>query len=238
MRPSRRQPDQLRTVRITRRYTRHAEGSVLIECGDTRVICTAGIDDKVPPFLKGKEQGWLTAEYGMLPRSTGTRTDREAARGKQSGRTQEIQRLIGRALRAVVDLDKIGERTLQVDCDVIQADGGTRTASITGAFIAVHDAVSYLLEKKLLAVSPVLDFVAAVSVGVYQGVPVLDLDYDEDSACDTDMNVVMTGSGGLVEVQGTAEGNPFTRAEMNAMLDLAQQGIQQLIAAQKAALKN
>ena len=238
MRPSRRQPDQLRAVRITRRYTRHAEGSVLIECGDTRVICTAGIDDKVPPFLKGKEQGWLTAEYGMLPRSTGTRTDREAARGKQSGRTQEIQRLIGRALRAVVDLDKIGERTLQVDCDVIQADGGTRTASITGAFIAVHDAVSYLLEKKLLAVSPVLDFVAAVSVGVYQGVPVLDLDYDEDSACDTDMNVVMTGSGGLVEVQGTAEGNPFTRAEMNAMLDLAQQGIQQLIAAQKAALKN
>jgi len=238
MRPSKRQPDQLRDIRITRGYTRHAEGSVLIECGDTRVICTASIDDKVPPFLRGKGRGWLTAEYGMLPRSTNTRTDREAARGKQSGRTQEIQRLIGRALRAVVDLDKIGERTLQLDCDVLQADGGTRTASITGAFVAVHDAVSRMLEQKLLAASPILDFIAAVSVGVYQGVPVLDLDYDEDFACDTDMNVVMTGSGGLVEVQGTAEGHPFTRTEMNAMLDLAQKGIQQLIAAQKVALKN
>jgi len=238
MRPSKRQPDQLRDIRITRGYTRHAEGSVLIECGDTRVICTASIDDKVPPFLRGKGRGWLTAEYGMLPRSTNTRTDREAARGKQSGRTQEIQRLIGRALRAVVDLDKIGERTLQLDCDVLQADGGTRTASITGAFVAVHDAVSHMLEQKLLAASPILDFIAAVSVGVYQGVPVLDLDYDEDFACDTDMNVVMTGSGGLVEVQGTAEGHPFTRTEMNAMLDLAQKGIQQLIAAQKVALKN
>ena len=237
MRPSKRQPDQLRNIRITRRYTRHAEGSVLIECGDTRVICTASIDDKVPPFLKGKGQGWLTAEYGMLPRSTNTRSDREAARGKQSGRTQEIQRLIGRALRAVVDLGKLGERTLQLDCDVIQADGGTRTAGITGAFVAVHDAVSFMLGKKLLAASPILDFVAAVSVGVHQGVPVLDLDYDEDAACDTDMNVVMTGSGGLVEVQGTAEGKPFTRTEMNALLDLAQQGIRQLIAAQQAALK-
>jgi ribonuclease PH len=237
MRPSKRQPDQLRDIRITRRYTRHAEGSVLIECGETRVICTASIDDKVPPFLKGKGQGWLTAEYGMLPRSTNTRGVREAARGRQSGRTQEIQRLIGRALRAVVDLAGLGERTLQIDCDVIQADGGTRTAAITGAFVAVHDAVSHMLGEKLIAASPLLDFVAAVSVGVYQGTPVLDLDYDEDSACDTDMNIVMTGGGGLVEVQGTAEGKPFTRAEMNAMLDLAQKGIQQLIAAQKAALK-
>ena len=237
MRPSKRQPDELRNLRITRRYTRHAEGSVLIECGDTRVLCTASVEEKVPPFLKGKGQGWLTAEYGMLPRSTNTRSDREAARGKQSGRTQEIQRLIGRALRAVVDLKKIGERTLQLDCDVIQADGGTRTASITGAFVAVHDAVDYLLDKKLLMTSPILDFVAAVSVGVYQGTPVLDLDYIEDSTSDTDMNVVMTGSGGLVEVQGTAEGEPFSRAQMNAMLDLADKGIQQLIAAQKAAVK-
>jgi ribonuclease PH len=238
MRPSKRQPDQLRDVRITRGYTRHAEGSVLIEFGDTKVVCTVSTEDKVPPFLKGKGQGWLTAEYGMLPRATNTRSDREAARGKQSGRTQEIQRLIGRALRAVVDLSRLGERTLQIDCDVLQADGGTRTASITGAFVAVHDAVGQLLEKNLLAATPILDFVAAVSVGIYRGVPVLDLDYDEDSACDTDMNVVMTGSGGLVEVQGTAEGKPFSRAEMDAMLDLAQKGIMQLIAAQKAALKN
>jgi len=237
MRPSQRQPNQLREVRITRGYTRHAEGSVLIEFGDTKVVCTVSTEDKVPPFLKGKGQGWLTAEYGMLPRATNTRSDREAARGKQSGRTQEIQRLIGRALRAVVDLSRLGERTLQIDCDVIQADGGTRTAGITGAFVAVHDAVGRLLEKNLLAATPILDFVAAVSVGIYRGVPVLDLDYDEDSACDTDMNVVMTGSGGLVEVQGTAEGKPFSRAEMDAMFDLAQQGIAQLIAAQKAALK-
>ncbi len=236
MRPSGRAAHQLRNIRITRRYTRHAEGSVLIECGDTQVICTASIEDKVPGFLKGKGQGWLTAEYGMLPRSTGTRMDREAARGKQSGRTQEIQRLIGRALRAVVDLQKLGERTLQLDCDVIQADGGTRTASITGAFVAVHDAVGVLLEKKLMSTTPILDFVAAISVGVYQGMPVLDLDYAEDSACDTDMNIVMTGSGGLVEVQGTAEGKPFSRTEMNAMLDLAQQGIRDLIAAQRSAL--
>ena len=237
MRPSRREPDQLRNIRITRGYTRYAEGSVLIECGDTKVVCTVSIDDKVPPFLRGKGRGWLTAEYGMLPRATNTRSDREAARGRQSGRTQEIQRLIGRALRAVVDLSSLGERTLQIDCDVIQADGGTRTASITGAFVAVHEAVGCLLEKKLITVSPILDFVAAVSVGVYQGTPVLDLDYDEDSACDTDMNIVMTGSSGLVEVQGTAEGKPFSRAEMDAMLDLAQKGIAQLIAAQKAALK-
>jgi len=238
MRPSSRRPDQLREIRITRGYTRHAEGSVLIECGDTKVICTASVDDQVPPFLKGKGQGWLTAEYGMLPRSTNTRSDREAARGKQSGRTQEIQRLIGRALRTVVDLSGLGERTLRIDCDVIQADGGTRTAGITGAFVAVHDAVRHLLEKKLLAVSPLRDFVAAVSVGVYRGEPVLDLDYEEDSACDTDMNVVMTGSGGLIEVQGTAEREPFSRAELDALLDLARKGIEQLIAAQRAAVKD
>ena len=238
MRPSKRQPDELRNIRITRRYTRHAEGAVLIEAGDTKVLCTVSVEDKVPPFLKGKGRGWLTAEYGMLPRATNTRSDREAARGRQSGRTQEIQRLIGRALRAVVDLGALGERTLQIDCDVIQADGGTRTASITGAFVAVHDAVTHLLDQQLLAVSPIRDFVAAVSVGVYQGTPLLDLDYPEDSACDTDMNVVMTGSGGLIEVQGTAEGAPFSRTEMNALLDLAQKGIAQLVAAQKAALKS
>ncbi len=237
MRPSQRQPDQLRDIRITRRYTRHAEGSVLIECGDTRVLCTVSIEEKVPAFLRGKARGWLTAEYGMLPRSTNTRSEREAARGKQSGRTQEIQRLIGRALRAVVELDQIGERTMQLDCDVIQADGGTRTASITGAFVAVHDAVTHLRERGLIATSPIRDHVAAVSVGIYRGTPVLDLDYLEDSACDTDMNVVMTGAGGLVEVQGTAEGPPFTRAELDAMLELAHKGIQQLIAAQQAALK-
>jgi len=237
MRPSKREPDELRTIRITRGYTRHAEGSVLIECGDTKVICTVSIEDKVPPFLQGKGRGWLTAEYGMLPRATNTRSGREAARGKQSGRTQEIQRLIGRALRAVVDLGKMGERTLQIDCDVIQADGGTRTASITGAYVAVHDAVSHMLEKKLVASSPLLDSVAAVSVGVYEGMPVLDLDYAEDSACGTDMNVVMTGSGGLIEVQGTAEGSPFSRAEMDAMLDLAQKGIRHLTAVQTLALK-
>ena len=236
MRPSGRTPDQLRKLVITRRYTRHAEGSVLIECGDTRVICTASVEEKVPPFLKGKGQGWLTAEYGMLPRSTNTRSDREAARGKQSGRTQEIQRLIGRSLRAVTSLERLGERTIQIDCDVIQADGGTRTASITGAFVALHDAVSYLQKSGLVAESPILDFVAAVSVGIYQGVPVLDLDYPEDSACDTDMNVVMTGGGGMVEVQGTAEGAPFARKELDAMLALADGGIHQLVAAQKAAL--
>ncbi|MFN3397339.1 MAG: ribonuclease PH [Sulfurimicrobium sp.] len=236
MRPSQRSADQLRAVAITRNYTKHAEGSVLIECGDTRVICTASIDEKVPPFLRGKGQGWVTAEYGMLPRSTGSRMDREAARGKQSGRTQEIQRLIGRSLRSVVDLKRLGERTIQIDCDVIQADGGTRTASITGAFVALHDAVSLLLKKELLSASPLNDFVAAISVGVYRGVPVLDLDYAEDSACDTDMNVVMTGSGGFVEVQGTAEGAPFSRGEMEALLDLAQSGIGQLVAQQKAAL--
>jgi ribonuclease PH len=236
MRPSHRQPAELRQVEIIRRYTKHAEGSVLVKFGDTHVICTASIDEKVPSFLRGKGQGWVTAEYGMLPRSTGSRMDREAARGKQSGRTQEIQRLIGRSLRAVIDLEKLGERTIQIDCDVIQADGGTRTASITGSFVALHDSVSFLLEKQLLAESPLRDFIAAISVGVYAGTPVLDLDYIEDSGCDTDMNVVMTGSGGFVEVQGTAEGTPFQRAEMEAMLDLAQAGISQLIVKQKAAL--
>ena len=236
MRPSNRRPDELRAVRITRRYTRHAEGSVLIECGDTKVLCTASVEEKVPGFLKGRGQGWVTAEYGMLPRSTNTRMDREAARGKQSGRTQEIQRLIGRALRAVVDMKALGERTIQIDCDVIQADGGTRTASITGAYVALQDAVTFLLDKKLIAATPIMDAVAAVSVGIYQGAPVLDLDYAEDSKCDTDMNVVMTGKGGMVEVQGTAEGVPFTRDELNALLEHAQNGIGQLIVAQRAAL--
>ena len=236
MRPSGRAPDQLRPVRITRGYTRHAEGSALVEFGDTRVLCTASIDDKVPPFLKGKGQGWLTAEYGMLPRSTGTRSQREAAAGRQSGRTQEIQRLIGRSLRAVTALAALGERTIQIDCDVIQADGGTRTASITGAFVALHDAVRLLLDRQLIMQWPLDDFVAAVSVGMYRGVPVLDLDYEEDSACDTDMNVVMTGSREIVELQGTAEAEPFSRTQLDAMVDLAAGGISGLIAAQRSAL--
>jgi ribonuclease PH len=235
-RPSGRAADALRTIRITRQYTKHAEGSVLIEAGDTRVICTASIEDKVPGFLRGKGQGWLTAEYGMLPRSTHTRMDREAARGKQSGRTQEIQRLIGRSLRAAFDLNAFGERTLHLDCDVIQADGGTRTASITGAMVAAYDAFSKLLESKVIAAMPIKHFVAAVSVGVYRGLPVLDLDYLEDSDCDTDMNIVMTESGHFVEVQGTAEGEAFDRATMNRLLDLGQQGIAELITVQKKAL--
>ena len=228
--------DALRPVTITRRFTRHAEGSVLIAFGDTRVLCTASIEDRVPGFLKGKGQGWLTAEYGMLPRATHTRSDREAARGKQSGRTQEIQRLIGRSLRSVFDLDALGERTLTLDCDVLQADGGTRTASITGAFVAAHDAVSTLLASGALAASPIRDFVAAISVGIKDGVALLDLDYGEDSTCDTDMNVVMTGSGGMIEVQGTAEGAAFTRDELNGLLDLAGQGIAALVDAQRSAL--
>ncbi len=236
MRPSLRQPNQLRPINITRHYTKHAEGSVLIECGDTKVICTASVEERVPPHKKGSGEGWVTAEYGMLPRSTGERMGREAAKGKQSGRTQEIQRLIGRSLRAVVDLKKLGERTIQIDCDVIQADGGTRTASITGAFVALHDAVSVLMSEGLVKEIPLNDFIAAISVGVYQGTPVLDLDYIEDSACDTDMNVVMLGNGHFVEVQGTAEGHAFSRAEMNALLDLAQTGITDLIKMQRAAL--
>jgi len=235
-RPSGRSPDQLREVRLTRHYTRHAEGSVLVEFGDTRVLCTASIEERVPSFLKGKGQGWLTAEYGMLPRSTHTRMDREAAKGKQSGRTQEIQRLIGRALRAAFDLEAFGERTLQLDCDVLQADGGTRTAAITGAMVAAYDAFSVLKARGLIATIPVRHFVAAISVGVYQGVPVLDLDYPEDSACDTDMNVVMTDAGHFVEVQGTAEGAAFDRTALNALLDLAQQGVARLNALQKQAL--
>jgi ribonuclease PH len=236
MRPSGRKPDELRPVRINRGYTRHAEGSVLIEFGDTRVLCTASIDEKVPPFLKGQGKGWVTAEYGMLPRATNTRTQREAAAGKQSGRTQEIQRLIGRSLRAIADLSALGERTIQIDCDVIQADGGTRTAGITGAFVALHDAVRLLADRRAIAAWPLQKFVAAVSVGIYDGVPVLDLDYAEDSQCETDMNVVMTSDGGLVEVQGTAEGAPFSRPQLDAMVDLAGAGIRQLIAVQHAAL--
>ena len=236
MRPSQRTSHQLRPVEIIRGYTKHAEGSVMVKFGDTHVLCTASIDEKLPAFLRGKNQGWVTAEYGMLPRSTGSRMQREAAQGKQSGRTQEIQRLIGRSLRAIIDLEKLGERSIQIDCDVIQADGGTRTASITGAYVALHDAVSYLLTNKLIAASPLLDSVAAISVGMYQGQPVADLDYVEDSSCGTDMNVVMTGSGGFVEVQGTAEGAPFSRANMDAMLDLAQDAIRELSLKQKAAL--
>jgi ribonuclease PH len=238
LRPSGRQPDQLRTIEIIRHYTKHAEGSVLIRFGETHVLCTASIEEKVPPFLKGKGSGWITAEYGMLPRSTGTRMDREAAKGKQSGRTQEIQRLIGRSLRAIVDLKQLGERSIVLDCDVIQADGGTRTASITGAYIALHDAINTLLSSGALSQSPLLDSVAAISVGVYQGTPVLDLDYLEDSDCDTDMNVVMTGKGGFVEIQGTAEGVPFSQSQMSAMMDLAQHGIQQLSELQRNALAN
>jgi ribonuclease PH len=237
MRPSHRSTNQLREIRITRHYTKHAEGSVLIECGDTKVICTASVDEKVPPHKKGSGEGWITAEYGMLPRSTNERMGREAAKGKQSGRTQEIQRLIGRSLRAVVDLKKLGERTIQIDCDVIQADGGTRTASITGAFVALYDAVRVLLGKGMIKESPLIDFVAAVSVGIYQEKPVLDLDYLEDSLCDTDMNVVMLGNGKFVEVQGTAEGQAFSREEMDELLELAKTGISKLIAMQKAVLE-
>ncbi|MEG0820409.1 MAG: ribonuclease PH [Burkholderiaceae bacterium] len=236
-RPSGRAVSQLRSVKITRHYTRHAEGSVLVEFGDTKLICTASVEDKVPGFMKGQGRGWLTAEYGMLPRATNTRSDREAARGKQSGRTQEIQRLIGRSLRAVFDLEAMGERTIQIDCDVIQADGGTRTAAITGAFVAAIDAARWMQARGMFETLPVRDHVAAVSVGVYRGVPVLDLDYAEDSDCDTDMNVVMTGAGGFVEIQGTAEGAPFSEAEMSAMLALARSGIAELVALQKAALE-
>ncbi|MCL2523211.1 MAG: ribonuclease PH [Betaproteobacteria bacterium] len=236
MRPSQRQPDQLRALRLIRDFTRHAEGSVLIESGDTRVLCTASVEESLPPFLRGKGQGWVTAEYGMLPRATHTRTAREAAKGKQSGRTQEIQRLIGRSLRAVTDLKALGERQITLDCDVLQADGGTRCAAITGAWVALYDACDKLVRAGKLAANPVRDHVAAVSVGIFAGSPVLDLDYAEDSACDTDMNVVMTGQGGIVEVQGTAEGEPFSREQLNALLDLAQLGIKRLVAAQQSAL--
>ena len=236
MRPSQRQPSQLRDVRITRNFTRHAEGSVLIEMGDTQVLCTASVEESVPGFLRGKGQGWVTAEYGMLPRATHTRSAREAAKGKQTGRTQEIQRLIGRSLRAVTDLKALGERQITLDCDVLQADGGTRCASITGAWLALWDACEQLVAKGKLAENPIRDHVAAVSVGIFEGAAVLDLDYPEDSGCDTDMNVVMTGRGGIVEIQGTAEGEPFTRAQMSELVDLAEAGISDLIARQKAAL--
>ena len=236
-RPGGRAADQLRPIRITRGYTIHAEGSVLIEFGNTKVLCTASVEEKVPPHKRGSGEGWVTAEYGMLPRSTHTRSDREAARGKQSGRTQEIQRLIGRSMRAVFDLKALGERSIQLDCDVLQADGGTRTAAITGAFVAAQDAVNVLIGQGKLAASPIVGPVAAVSVGIVQGVPVLDLEYTEDVTCDTDMNVVMTGAGHYVEVQGTAEGAAFTRAEMDELLRLAEKGIAELIAFQRQALE-
>ena len=236
-RPSGRRANQLRPLHITRHYTKHAEGSVLIAAGDTRVLCTASVEEGVPPFLKGKGRGWLTAEYGMVPRATNTRMRREAADGKQSGRTQEIQRLIGRSLRAVADLTALGERTIKVDCDVLQADGGTRCASITGACIALADAIAWCRGRELIAGNVLTDFVAAVSVGMVGGTPVLDLDYAEDSGCDTDMNVVMTGAGGFVEVQGTAEGTPFSRDEMDTLVALAASGIRELIAAQRASLQ-
>ena len=228
--------DALRPLRIERGYTKHAEGSVLVAFGATQVLCTASVEEKVPPHKRGSGQGWVTAEYGMLPRATHTRSDREAARGKQSGRTQEIQRLIGRSLRAVFDLSALGERSITLDCDVLQADGGTRTAAITGAFVAAHDAVSWLLAQGRIAASPIRDHVAAISVGLLDGVPLLDLEYNEDSTCDTDMNVVMTGAGAYVEVQGTAEGAAFTRTQMDSLLMLAERGIAELVAAQRAAL--
>ena len=230
--------DQLRAVRFTRGFTRHAEGSVLVEFGDTRVLCTASVEDKVPAHRRGSGGGWVTAEYGMLPRATHTRGEREAARGRQSGRTQEIQRLIGRSLRAVFDLAALGERTIHLDCDVLQADGGTRTAAITGAWVAAHDAVGALLAAGRLAASPLTGAVAAVSVGLVQGVPLLDLDYTEDAACDTDMNVVMTGAGHYVELQGTAEGAAFSRGELNQLLTLAEKGIAELVALQHESLRN
>ena len=236
VRPDGRMPDQLRPVSITRGYTRHAEGSVLIEFGGTRVLCTASVENRVPGFLRGKGEGWVTAEYGMLPRATHTRSDREAARGKQGGRTLEIQRLIGRALRACVDRNALGERTITLDCDVLQADGGTRTAAITGAYVALVDAVRWLQARKEISKDPIHGAVAAISVGIYRGLPVLDLDYAEDSTCDTDMNVVMNDGGGFIELQGTAEGHAFRRDEMDALLVLAEKGIGELMAAQREAL--
>lgn len=236
MRPSKRDNDELRPIRIERNYTMHAEGSVLISCGHTKVLCNASVEDRVPPWLRGKDQGWVTAEYGMLPRATNTRNGREAARGKQGGRTLEIQRLIGRSLRAVVDLNALGERVITVDCDVIQADGGTRTAAITGAYVALYDAVQSLLEKSLIKKNPLHGAIAAVSVGIYNNQPVLDLDYPEDSQAETDMNVVMNDGGHFIEVQGTAEGHAFRRDELNQLLDLADSGIQQLLHAQQQAI--
>jgi ribonuclease PH len=237
-RPSERQADQLRTISIERNYTEHAEGSVLICCGNTKVLCTASVEQRVPHFLRGKGQGWITAEYGMLPRSTGSRMNREAARGKQSGRTQEIQRLIGRSLRAAVNLKGIGENSITLDCDVIQADGGTRTASITGAYVALADAITYMLDNNIIKNNPIERQIAAVSVGVFKGMPVLDLDYPEDSKAETDMNVIMDANGHFIEIQGTAEGAPFSRDEMDAMLSLADKGITELMQAQTSALNS
>jgi ribonuclease PH len=238
MRPSNRAPDEMRHVIFTRNYTKHAEGSVLVEFGDTKVICTASVEERVPGFLRGKGQGWVTAEYGMLPRSTGSRMGREAARGKQGGRTMEIQRLIGRSLRAGIDMEALGEHTISLDCDVIQADGGTRTASISGAWIALHDAVNHMLEKKLISKNPLHHQIASISVGIYEGTPVLDLDYAEDSNAETDMNVVMNNGDAFIEVQGTAEGHAFNADELNAMLTLAQKGIKEIFEAQQAAIEN
>ncbi len=236
IRPSGRAPDELRAVSLQRHFTKHAEGAVLVSTGDTRVLCTASVEERVPPFLRGKGRGWVTAEYGMLPRATGTRSGREAARGKQGGRTLEIQRLIGRSLRAVVDLAALGERTITLDCDVLQADGGTRTASITGAYVALVDACQLLMKRKQLKTDPVHGAIAAVSVGIYNNTPVLDLDYPEDSNAETDLNLVMNDAGAFVEIQGTAEGHAFRRDELDAMLDLGQQGISRLIELQRAAL--
>lgn len=237
MRPSGRRPDELRPISFTRNFTRHAEGSVLVTCGDTKVICNASVEERVPPFLRGKGSGWVTAEYGMLPRSTSSRMGREAARGKQGGRTMEIQRLIGRSLRAAVDLEALGERQITIDCDVIQADGGTRTSSISGAFVALTDTINHLIKEGLLGKSPLHGSIASVSVGIYQGTPVLDLDYPEDSAAETDMNVVMNDAGHFIEVQGTAEGHAFRRDELNSMLDLAEKGIAEIFQAQQKALQ-
>ena len=238
LRPSGRQPDQLREVTIERNYTAHAEGSVLISCGGTKVLCTASVEERIPHFLRGKGQGWITAEYGMLPRSTGSRMNREAARGKQSGRTQEIQRLIGRSLRAAVDLTLLGENSITLDCDVIQADGGTRTASITGAYVALVDAINYMISKGTITKSPINKQIASVSVGIFEGTPVLDLDYPEDSSAETDMNVIMDIEGNFIEVQGTAEGAPFSPVELNSMIDLASKGIKELMEIQASALSN
>ena len=236
MRPSGRAPDETRSIRFTRNYTKHAEGSVLVEFGDTKVICTATVEPRVPGFLRGQGQGWITAEYGMLPRSTGSRMGREAAKGKQGGRTMEIQRLIGRSLRATMDMQKLGEHTITIDCDVIQADGGTRTASITGGYVALADAIKHMLDSKMISENPLTRQVASISVGVYEGTPVTDLDYPEDSNCETDMNVVMDDQGGFIEVQGTAEGAPFSSDQLQTMLDLARASIAQLIEKQREAL--
>lgn len=236
MRPSKRAADEMRNIKITRAFTKHAEGSVLVEFGDTKVICTASVEDRVPGFLRGSGQGWITAEYGMLPRSTGTRMGREAARGKQGGRTMEIQRLIGRSLRAAVDLDALGESTINLDCDVLQADGGTRTASISGAWVALHDAIAFMQRKKMITANPLHHQIASVSVGIYQGIPILDLDYAEDSNAETDMNVVMNSGNGFIEVQGTAEGHAFNADELNAMLALAKKGIGAIMQAQQEAI--